>query len=188
MQQHSVLRHYSLDLVNHLHPETFMKRLLQTITALLLTSTLHAAPANDAAIEKLMEITKAEATMESMYANLEQIMRSALQQESKDTPQTAQQQRMQEAFPAKFAALVRQEMTWSKIKPSYVQLYRETFSQEEIDGLISFYQSPAGLAYIDKMPTLIQKSLALSETQMQTFMPKLHELMKQLTTENQKSK
>jgi hypothetical protein len=52
------------------------------------------------------------------------------------------------------------------MKKILVPSYSETFSQEEVDGLIAFYQSPAGKAYVEKMPTLLQKTMG----QMQQFM------------------
>ena len=41
------------------------------------------------------------------------------------------------------------------MKDRYVQVYRETFSQEEIDGLIAFYQTPVGQYFVtsDDLPT-----------------------------------
>ena len=38
---------------------------------------------------------------------------------------------------------MREEMTWDRLHPLYVRIYQESFTQEEIDGLIVFYESPA---------------------------------------------
>lgn len=47
------------------------------------------------------------------------------------------------------------------------------FSQEEIDGLIAFYESSVGRAYIAKMPVAMAKTMAMSQQQMQSLMPRL---------------
>ncbi len=56
----------------------------------------------------------------------------------------------------------------------FTEIYQESFSQEEIDGLIAFYASPAGRAYIDKMPLVMQKTM----TVMQSRMPAMIERMR----------
>ena len=44
-------------------------------------------------------------------------------------------------------------MTWDKLRPLYVRIYQESFTQEEIDGLIVFYESPAGIAFVERWPS-----------------------------------
>lgn len=53
----------------------------------------------------------------------------------------------------------------------------------EIDGLIAFYASPAGQAFINKMPVVLQKSMAISQSLMQSLMPKMSAAMKEAMTE-----
>jgi hypothetical protein len=62
-------------------------------------------------------------------------------------------------------------VNWAKIKPVFNQIYRDVFEQEEVDGLIAFYQSSAGKAYLTKMPQVIQKSTTLGQSQLQNIMP-----------------
>jgi hypothetical protein len=59
---------------------------------------------------------------------------------------------------------MRKEMSWATLRPMYVQIYRDTFTQKEVDGLIAFYKSPTGVAFVDKMPVVMQKSQALMQT------------------------
>ncbi len=165
-----------------------MKKTLLAFLTLLLTSSLYAAPANDASIEVLMNMTKTESMTDMMYADFEQIIKSTLEQITKGKPQTAQQQRALDSFSSKFSAAVREEMTWAKLKPSYVQLYRETFTQDEIDGLIAFYKSPTGIAFINKMPLVMQKSIALGQSHMQTLMPKMQAALEEAEAEAKKAK
>jgi hypothetical protein len=100
-----------------------------------------------------------------------------MQQAAQGKTLTAEQQRIFDAVPARFVAVMRAEFGWAKMKPMYVQLYRDTFEQEEIDGLIAFYRSPVGQAFTSKMPLIMQKSMALTQAQMQTFIPKMKAAM-----------
>jgi uncharacterized protein len=69
------------------------------------------------------------------------------------------------------------------MKPVYMQLYRETFDQAEIDGLIAFYRSPAGQSFIAKMPKVMQKSMVVVQEQMRAMMPKIQEATAQAMEE-----
>jgi len=114
--------------------------------------------------------------MDSMYAGMEQMMRQG-------KPLSAEQQRVLDGFATRFAAVMREDMSWQKMRPLYVQLYRDSFDQEEIDGMLAFYASPAGLAVVNKMPVVMQKSMALSQSLMQSFIPKMTAAMKDAMTE-----
>jgi uncharacterized protein len=74
-------------------------------------------------------------------------------------------------------------LNWSTLKPHYVRIYQEAFEQEEIDGLIAFYSSPAGQAFIGKMPVVMQKSITLAQNQMQNLMPKMVQVIDQTIKE-----
>ena len=74
-------------------------------------------------------------------------------------------------------------MTWAKLEPTVIQIYRETYTQAEIDGLIAFYKSPVGQASVAKTPQVMRRSLEASQKQMQAFLPRLQEAMKQVIEE-----
>ncbi|MDO5625902.1 MAG: DUF2059 domain-containing protein [Pseudomonadota bacterium] len=156
-----------------------LKTKLTLVVALLMPLAATAAPPSDASIEELMRITKAEATADATKAQLEPMMRSMMADMKRGDKLTPEQQRAFEQFPAKFADLMREEMGWAKMKPQMVELYREVFTQEEVDGQIAFYSSPTGQAVIAKMPLLVQKSMVMTERQMQAVMPRLQAAMEQ---------
>ena len=58
-------------------------------------------------------------------------------------------------------------------------MYRSTFEQDEIDGLVSFYQSPIGQAFIAKMPIIAQKSMGIAQQQIQTLIPRMQRAVEQ---------
>jgi hypothetical protein len=159
-----------------------MRRLLALAT-LLASLSAHAAPASQESVEKMMAATKVETMMDSMYAGMEQMMRQGMKQAVQGKPLSPEQQRILDGVPAKFVAVMREEMNWQKMKPLYVQLYRDTFEQEEIDGMLAFYATPAGQALVNKMPVVMQKSMALSQSLMQSLIPKMAAPMKEAMTE-----
>ena len=169
-----------------------MKKALAT-AALALLAALAAGPAcaeppSTASIETLLTMTRAESMLGTVYSGMEQAIRQGMQAAAGDQPLTPEQQRILDTAPTKFSALVRSEFTWDKLKPQYIQVYQETFTQEEVDGLIAFYASPAGQAFIAKMPTAMQKSMALVQLQMKTLMPKMQAVIRETMAEAQAAK
>ena len=59
----------------------------------------------------------------------------------------------------RMVSLMQGELAWEKLKPMYVRLYKESFSEEELTGMLDFYKTPAGQAVIQKMPVLMQKTM-----------------------------
>jgi uncharacterized protein len=149
---------------------------MRKLIALILTAVtlqVQAAPPSQESIEQLFVLTKTEATLESVYSNMEKVMRNMMAQSTQGKSLTQAQQQLADNFPAKIIAMMREEMGWEKMKPQYMQLYRDTFNQDEVNGLIDFYKSPTGQAYANKMPELTQRSMALSQQMTQSLMPKI---------------
>lgn len=158
-------------------------RKLLSAAALFAALNAWAAPANTESVEELLAITKTGAVMESSYAAMDQMMRRGMQQGLQGKTLTPEQQRVVDAVPAKFIVIMREEYSWERMKPQYVQLYRDTFDQEEVEGLIAFYRTPAGQAYIAKLPVVMQKSIALAQSMMQTLAPRFAVAMKEAMAE-----
>ncbi len=66
-----------------------------------------------------------------------------------------------------------------QMKPMIVKIYAETFTEEEIDGILSFYKSPAGQAMVQKMPQLMQRSMAVGQQMMGDVMPEIQKMIEE---------
>ncbi|MBS1169085.1 MAG: hypothetical protein H6R01_3 [Burkholderiaceae bacterium] len=150
-----------------------MKLRLLLAAALLIASNAFAAPPTTESVEQMFSLTKTESIMNTLYANLDNVMRSAINESLKGQKLTPKQQRALNALPARMAQVIREEFSWDKLKPVYLKIYQESFTQEEIDGLIAFYQSPAGVALVNKMPIVMQKSMAATQAQLAPMMAKM---------------
>ena len=62
------------------------------------------------------------------------------------------------------------------MKDRYVRLYDETFTAQEISGILEFYKTPTGSAMLDKMPVLISKSMTIAQEQMGDLMPEIQRI------------
>ena len=123
-----------------------------------------------AKIERILALTKADAMMDQMFNQLKSMMMSPTG--SGEPGPTAELQ-------GKVMDLVKQKMSWDKLRPQYVKLYDETYSAEEIDGILAFYQSPAGRAMLDKMPVILSKSIAIAQGMMGDIVPDIQRILRE---------
>ena len=98
---------------------------------------------------------------------------------------TEQNKKFFDSYMQKIMLIMKDELSWERMKPLYVQVYSETFSQEEIDGLIKFYGSDVGRSYVSKLPVVMEKTMAISQQQMQPMMQRLQDALQQAIAESQ---
>jgi hypothetical protein len=155
-----------------------MKRLISLlIFALCLPLTAHADDANKRAkVHEMLDLLH----MDRMMA---QIMDLAMQQATSMTNQmvgnnlTPDQKAKVEAFQKQVLDTVEAQVGWKAMEPQYIDLYVQTFSEEDLDGIIAFYKSPAGVSMISKTPELTQKSMAMVQQKMTTLQPQLQQMI-----------
>lgn len=160
-----------------------MRKPLGFLAALAFAVSAHAAPPTESSVEDLLAITQTEKVMESFFTNFEGSMRQGMAAAVQGKPLTEEQQRVLEAAPRKFVAVLREEMSWENMRPLYVRIYQENFTQEEIDGLVAFYRTLAGSAFIAKMPMVMQKSTEMMQSRIGPMARKMQAAMEQALQE-----
>lgn len=136
-----------------------------------------AAPPTEASIDELLTITQSEKMLETVFTNTDALMHQSLAEMTAGEKLSEKQQQIIDSATAGFLQVVRDEMSWAKMRPLYVQLYQESFTQEEIDGLVNFYKSPAGAAFVQKMPAVVQRSMVMMQSRMGPMMQKMRAVM-----------
>lgn len=153
-----------------------MKRIAATLTiaaTLAFPGACLAAPPTTASIEDLLTTSNMESMMTSMYSIMEDSMRNSVQQAVAGKTLTPEQQKAVDRIPARAMEVMREEFSWAKLKPMFVQVYQETLTQEDVDGLLAFYRSPAGRTMIEKMPAVMQRTSAIMQAQLPALVGKL---------------
>jgi hypothetical protein len=46
------------------------------------------------------------------------------------------------------------QLAWSVLQPAFTDIYVKNFTEEQLDAIITFYKTPAGLALLTAMPTV----------------------------------
>ena len=127
-----------------------------------------------AKIERILDLTNANAIIDQVFKQIQTMTASMLTKDA--TPeQTAKAQQIQ----AKILDLVKARISWDKLRPAYVQIYSDMFSDDEISGILAFYESPAGRAMLAKTPALISKSMSVVQGQMGDLAPELERITRE---------
>jgi hypothetical protein len=123
--------------------------------------------------------------LQQMNEGMNKGMEASMAKATSGRELTPAQKASVEDFRKKYSATMSEELSLAKIKNIYVQAFRDSFSQEEVNGVIAFYKSPAGKAIIERNPVVMQKAAALTEARIGPLTQKLDgmqgEFFKQFT-------
>jgi hypothetical protein len=135
-------------------------------------------PTKESNIERILTLTKADAMTDQMFDQIKALTESQIPPDA-----TAEEQAKSRKIQGQVMDLVKARMSWDIMRPLYVKLYGEIFSEGEIEGLLAFYQSPAGRAMIQKMPVLIAKMMALAQDRMKDISPEIERILREARKE-----
>jgi hypothetical protein len=114
------------------------------------------APASDASIREMLELTNARQMLDSVKGQMTAMMNTTMQNATRSQTITPERQAVLDRMATRMSAVVTDMMNWDDMLPMYLRTFRAAFTQDEIDGVIKFYKSPAGKSYIKKMPVVMQ--------------------------------
>jgi hypothetical protein len=69
--------------------------------------------------------------------------------------------------------LVSAQISWKDMEPQYVELYAQTYTEPELDAMLTFYKSPEGSSIIGKTSGVMAKSSELAQTRLNAIQPQL---------------
>jgi hypothetical protein len=150
---------------------------------------LAAAPAiaanapTDESIQELLTLTNAHQLLDQVKVQMDSQMASAMRDAQQGQALTPERQAILDRMQTKMAAVISQALNWDALQPIYVNTYKASLTQDELDGIISFYQSPAGHAYIKKMPLIMQNVMAEMQGLIKSMQQQLLEIRKETTQE-----
>jgi len=148
------------------------------------SAVLAASPPGDAKVDELLTLMRAQKNLEATLPMIQASQEQTVQQLTAGQPLTDEQRRKLDDILAKSRAQIATMLSWEKMQPLYRDIYRKTFSAEDIDAMIGFYGSQAGQNLLDKMPQLMQHTM----TAMQELMvPMLQQMQKDIQSEAAKS-
>jgi hypothetical protein len=146
---------------------------LVTLIAFLLTPSLFAQTTKTAKIEEIFHLTKIDQMQKQMMSQM-----SAMMKQQTMANLTPDQQKNATEMSQRVMEFTMQKMSWDVMKPEFIKLYDDTYTEDEISGILQFYQSPAGEAMLAKSPVLVANTMALVQKRMAEIKPELDDMIK----------
>jgi uncharacterized protein len=152
-------------------------RLLVAACLALCSATAFAAPPTDADIERLLKASRAESMLSAILPQMEEMQRQQFEQITAGKELTAEQKAEVDRIQARTNEIVRKTLAWDQMRPLYVDVYKKTFTAEDVKAIAKFYESAAGRSLLDKTPALMQNLMGAIQ---QKIIPMVEELQAEL--------
>jgi hypothetical protein len=157
-----------------------MRARLALLIALIAQSCIYGqATASTAKVEEFFKLTQIEKALGDSMEQTMEMIKSSVVQEALGMKASPEQARQLEAFQTKVSKLLSNAFSWEKVKPDFVKLYAETYTDKEMDDILAFYRSPSGQAMVTKGMALMPKTAAISQKRLAEIQPELQKLLKE---------
>jgi hypothetical protein len=130
--------------------------------------------------EKLLGVMHMDQTMGLMMDSMKTQMDKAIMQSAETDSMSDAQRKMMVNFETQAMQLISDSVKWQTIEPEYVALYTKNFSEEELDGMLTFYNSPVGQAVLTKMPSMLNESMQIAQKHVESVAPQIKALQDKL--------
>ncbi|PLU85941.1 MULTISPECIES: DUF2059 domain-containing protein [Pseudomonas] len=140
---------------------------------------LAATASHNAAAEKFLTLANADKLGTPVYMQVQQMFAQRFAQ----TKAPATKQPVLESYQAKANAALDNAIGWNKLKPKMVDLYTQTFTEQELKDLVKFYESPLGKKVLREMPKVTQQSAQLTQQSLEPAVPVVNKLLDDMTKE-----
>lgn len=138
------------------------------------------AVSKKAKIEEIFQLAKLDQQIQQALENSANHIKSGFFQDLMGVQLTPEEQRTMLTVQTKLQDLLKEALSWETLKPDYVKLYAELFTEDEIDGMLAFYRSPAGKAMLEKTPQLMAQGNAVVQQRMLAMKPQFEALIRQI--------
>ena len=154
-------------------------RLLLTACLVLSAFAVAAAPPSDQDIERLLTASRAQGMLDAILPQMEAMQRQQFEQITVGKNLSAEQKAEIERLHVRTSDILRRSLSWEEMRPLYIDVYKKTFSREDVRAMAKFYESPAGKSLLDKTPALMQNLMGAVQHKV---LPLLEELKTELDT------
>ena len=135
-------------------------------------------PASEESIKALLQITGTHKLVDDMQSRIDERAMAGLQSALAGRNLTKEQEAILLRQRATVSAVIKEQLNWDTIESMSIRVYRETLTQDELDGMLAFYKTPAGEAVIKKLPRITQEISFEMQRIVQLLIPKLMEITK----------
>ena len=114
---------------------------------------------------------------------MDMLMQQAVAQAVQGRPIPPKVQKEIDQTRAEMMATMKELLDWTKLEPMYTRVYQKTFTQQEVDGMLAFYKTPAGQAVLSKMPAVMQNTMDEMQQLMGPVMQKIQKMQEDVVAQ-----
>ncbi|MDP9049514.1 MAG: DUF2059 domain-containing protein [Acidobacteriota bacterium] len=148
--------------------------LLTLAVAFSLTARADDASHRTKAIE-MMTILHTERTVQQISENIKKQVADAAEKIAGQTPTEDQKAKIAE-LEKKANKLVDDQLSWNVMQAGFADVYVKNFTEAQLDVIIAFYKSQAGIALLENMPTVNSQITQFGSSHLNTLQPQLKQL------------
>jgi hypothetical protein len=72
--------------------------------------------------------------------------------------------------------MIDEQLGWKTMRPAFTDLYARSFTDAELDAIVAFYKTPAGVDLLGKMPAINAQASQLAKSRMDALQPQLNQV------------
>jgi uncharacterized protein len=161
-----------------------MKLLSFFALAVLLGGAARSAPTADSrpsteSVKQLLDALGSKSMLLTMENQLDAMMKRGVEQALNGKTLTPQQQSVMDDMRHRVIDLISSQMTWQSVEPTFIAVYQDNFTQQEVDGMLVFYRSDVGKSVVKKLPQAMLTSMQQMQTKMASLAPQIQDLQRQ---------
>lgn len=130
-------------------------------------------------VEELLTLTKAETVLDTVYGQMDQMFKNM----GRQLGVKPEEQELFDEFMSKMVSLMKEEMSWDKMKGPMIEVYLKHYTEKEIQDMITFYKSESGRSMISKQADVAKDTMMLQQKVMEGFLPKVMKLSQEMEAE-----
>jgi hypothetical protein len=138
---------------------------------------------SEASVKKLLETAQVHKLLDSIMAQMDTLMKQSIQQATQGQQVPPKVQKDIDKREAEMIAMLKDMLDWKKLEPLYMRVYQKSFTQQEVDGMIAFYETPAGQAVINKLPAVMQNTVNEMQEMMSPAIQKIQRMQQEVIAE-----
>ncbi|WP_341305214.1 DUF2059 domain-containing protein [Pseudomonas sp. TMP25] len=136
------------------------------------------AKSHSADAERFLLLARADRLAVPVFTQVQQMFAQRFAESN--APQS--EKALLETYQAQANAALEQAVGWDMLKPDMVKLHTRNFNEQEMKDLIRFYESPLGKKVLEQMPSLTAQSAQLTQSKLETAVPKVNQLLAEMTS------
>jgi len=82
-----------------------------------------------------------------------------------------------------YRTFLQEYVTWNRLKPQFVELYTQEFTEEDLDVMIAFYETPTGRKTVEKSPLMLIRVAEIAQNAISANADKLDEMIQRRNAE-----